>query len=69
MARTKTFKPSTTIKFATSNRSNAKIKVKTFRNRTIDEILDPDSKLPGVPHSAVFLEMGVGEIYKTKIKA
>lgn len=63
-------KDNVTIVFKTSNRSNAKTKMKTFRNKTIDDILD--KKLPGVPDTAVILEIGMGsrfeEQYKTKYK-
>ena len=46
--------------FKSSNRSNAKIKMKVFRNRNIDEVNDIDVKLPGVPENAIILELGVG---------
>ena len=46
--------------FKTSNRSNAKIKMKVWRNTNIDYIASAD-KLPGVPQSAVILECGVGQ--------
>ena len=56
--------------FATSNRSNAKTKMKVFNNKNVDHILT--NKLPGVPSNAVLLEVGVGEsfinIYKSKYK-
>lgn len=53
-----------TIVFKTSNRSNAKVKMKTFKNRTIDQVLM--DKLPGVPESAQILEIGVGESFIKK---
>ena len=53
-----------TIVFKTSNRSNAKVKMKTFKNRTIDQVLM--DKLPGVPESAKILEIGVGESFIKK---
>lgn len=63
-------KDNVTIVFKTSNRSNAKTKMKTFRNKCIDDILD--KKLPGIPDTAVILEIGMGERfeqqYKTKYK-
>ena len=55
--------------FKTSNRSNAKTKIKVWNNENIDYILTA-SKLPGVPEKSVMLELGVGnamiERYKQK---
>ena len=55
--------------FKTSNRSNAKTKIKVWNNENIDYILTT-SKLPGVPEKSVMLELGVGkssiERYKVK---
>lgn len=46
--------------FKTSNRSNAKVKMKVWNNENIDYILSAPT-LPGVPDNAVILECGVGE--------
>ena len=46
--------------FKTSNRSNAKTKIKVWRNTNIDYI-NSAPKLPGVPECAVILELLVGE--------
>ena len=55
--------------FKTSNRSNAKIKMKIWKNENIDHIISQD-KLTGVPSKAITLELGVGnaliERYKQK---
>ena len=55
--------------FKTSNRSNAKIKMKVWKNENIDHIISQD-KLTGVPSKAITLELGVGnamiERYKQK---
>jgi hypothetical protein len=63
-------KENVTVVFKTSNRSNAKTKMKTFRNKSIDDILD--KKLTGIPDTAVILEIGMGsrfeEQFKTKYK-
>lgn len=53
--------------FKTSNRSNAKVKMKTWKNTNIDYILSAD-KLPGVPDTAVILEVGIGESFVEKYK-
>jgi len=48
------------IVFKTSNRSNAKVKIKTYRRKSIDDILTA-KKLVGVPENAIILEMGMGK--------
>jgi hypothetical protein len=55
--------------FKTSNRSNAKTKIKVWNNENIDYILTAKS-LPGVPAKAEWLDLGVGEslIEKYKLK-
>ena len=56
--------------FNTSNRSNARTKMKVFR-KNVDYVLTA-KKLPGVPEKAVILDVGVGnsfiEEYKEKYK-
>ena len=53
--------------FKTSNRSNAKVKMKIWRNTNIDYIATAD-KLPGVPEKAIILHLGVGESLIKKYK-
>ncbi len=52
--------------FKTSNRSNAKTKIKVF-NKNIDYILSA-KKLPGVPEKAEILELGVGRSFIERYK-
>jgi len=52
-----------TIVFTTSDRVNAKVKMKVIRNRNIDEIIDLNYNLPGIPEKAVIKEVGIGEIF------
>jgi len=56
--------------FKTSNRKNAKTKMKIFKNKNVDVV--NEKKMPGVPANAVVLELAVGEsfidIYKHKYK-
>lgn len=47
--------------FRTSNRSNAKTKIKVF-NKNIDYIITA-KKLPGVPETAEILDLAVGKSY------
>jgi hypothetical protein len=59
-------KSTVTIVFKTSNRSNAATKMKAFRNKSIDDVLE--KKLPGVPDSAIIVEMGLGSEFEQKWK-
>jgi len=52
--------------FKTSNRSNAKTKIKVFR-KNIDYIISA-KKLPGVPEKAEILELAVGRSYIDRYK-
>ena len=60
-----------TIVFKTSARSNARTKIKTFRNKSIDDIVDA-KRIVGIPDNAVILEIGMGkqleEQYRKKYK-
>ena len=47
--------------FNTSNRSNARTKMKVFR-KNVDYVLTA-KKLPGVPEKAVILDVGVGHSF------
>ena len=54
-------KTPTVMVFKSSERSNAKVKMKIF-NKNVDYI-NMAKKLPGVPNDAVILELGVGESF------
>lgn len=62
------------VVFSTSNRSNSKLKIKTFKNKTIDELLDCNFQTPGIPDKAEIKEVAIGDnliknlITKYKIK-
>ena len=64
-------KSTVTIVFKTSNRSNAKTKIKTFCNKSVDDILDA-KRIIGIPDTAVILEIGLGkeleQQYRNKYK-
>ena len=64
-------KDTISIVFNTSNRSNAKVKIKTFRNKSIDDIVDA-KRIIGIPDNAVILEIGMGKLleqqYRKKYK-
>jgi len=67
MARSKSYVDDpVVVVFKTSNRSNAQTKIKIFNNRNVDEVIDPKYKLPGIPEAAVWLEVGVGEVFIKK---
>ena len=70
MARSKSYVDDpVVVVFKTSNRSNAQTKMKVFRNRNVDEVIDAKTKLPGIPDIAVFLEVGLGEVFIEKYKS
>ena len=48
--------------FKTSNRSNAQTKMKIWNNENVDYIISAPS-LPGVPETAIIVELGVGESF------
>ncbi len=54
------------VVFKTSNRSNAKTKMKVI-NKNIDYVLT-SKKLPGIPQIAEWLEVGVGRSFIDKYK-
>jgi len=51
----------TVIVFKTSNRSNAKTKMKVI-NKNIDYVISA-KKIPGIPDIAEWLELGVGKSF------
>ena len=54
--------------FKTSNRSNAKVKMKVWKNENIDYIITTD-KLPGIPAKAEILELSVGASFIEKYQS
>ena len=67
MARDGSYITPVVVTFKTSNRSNARTKVKIIRNRNIDEVLDVKTKIPGIPKKAVILEIGLGKSFIKKV--
>lgn len=53
--------------FKTSNRSNAKTKMKVWNNENIDYIISTPV-LPGIPENAVVLDIGVGDDFINSFK-
>ena len=56
----------TVVVFKTSNRSNAKTKIKII-NKNIDYVLSA-KKIPGIPNIAEWLEVGVGKSFIDQYK-
>ena len=54
--------------FKSSERSNAKFKIKVWNNESIDYIITAPT-LPGVPDNAIILEIGVGESFIDSFKS
>jgi hypothetical protein len=55
------------VTFKTSNRSNARTKQKVIRNKNVDEVLDVNTKIPGIPQNAIILSVGLGESFIEKL--
>ena len=70
MAREKSYIHPTVLVFKTSNRSNAKTKMKVYKTKNVDEVIDKleEGTLPGVPKKAEILEIGLGKIFIDKYK-
>ena len=54
--------------FKSSERSNAKFKIKVWNNENIDYIISAPT-LPGVPDNAIILDVAVGENYIDTFKS
>ena len=67
MPREKSYIYPTVLVFKTSNRSNAKTKIKGIKNENIDYILTAD-KLGGVPSKAEIIDIGVGKSFVERYK-
>ena len=57
-----------TIVYKNSPRSNAKVRMKTYRHKAIDEILDATHKRLHIPERADILHIGLGGSFKEKFK-
>ena len=70
MSREKSYIYPTVLVFKTSNRSNAKTKMKIYKTKNIDEVIDglEASNLPGVPAKAEVLELSVGSSFINRYK-
>jgi len=70
MPREKSYVYPTVLVFKTSNRSNAKTKMKVYKTRNIDEVIDDleKDKLPGVPSRAEILHLAIGKNFIEKYK-
>lgn len=70
MPRQKSYIFPVSLVFKTSKRSNAKTKIKVYKTRNIDEIINDleKGKLPGVPPKAEIITLGLGESIVKKYK-
>ena len=67
MARDGSYITPVVVTFKTSNRSNARTKQKVIRNKNVDEVLDVNTKIPGIPQNAIILSVGLGESFIEKL--
>ena len=73
MAREKSYIYPTVLVFKTSNRSNAKTKMKVYKTKNIDEVIDglELGTLPGIPSKITdneILELSIGSSFIEKYK-
>lgn len=73
MPREKSYVYPTVLVFKTSNRSNAKTKMKVYKTKNVDEVIDglEADNLPGVPSKITdneILELSVGPSFVEKYK-
>lgn len=54
-------KSSVGVVFITSTQANPKHKIKVFKNKTIDDLLDCNFETPGIPLKADIKEVVIGE--------
>lgn len=60
------------IVFKNTSRANSKIRIKVFKNKTIDDLIEsinnPKKKLLGIPITAEFIQIGVGDKFAKEWK-
>jgi hypothetical protein len=54
------------IIFKNTKRANAKVRMKVIKSMDIDKFLNVKTKVPGIPESAVYLQIGVGNEFKER---
>lgn len=54
--------------YKNSNRSNAKVRMKVYRYKAIDEILDASYKQLHIPEKSEVIQIGFGSGFKEKYK-
>jgi len=67
MARQPAYITPVAVAFATSNRSNAKHKVKVFKTKNIDDLLGANFIVPGISEKAIIKEVVVGKALSEKL--
>lgn len=56
------------IVFKKTNRGNAKVRMKVIKTMDIDKFLNTKTKVPGIPETAVYLQISVGTKFIEKYK-
>jgi hypothetical protein len=62
-------KASVGVVFSTSTQANPKYKIKVFKNKTVDELLDCNFETPGIPLKADIKEVVIGDNLINIVKA
>jgi len=65
---TAAFKTDIFLVYKNSKRSNAKVRMKKYRHKAIDEILEATFRRLHIPEKSVILEIGVGKAFEAKYK-
>jgi hypothetical protein len=56
------------IVFKKTSRGNAILRMKVIKHMDIDTFLNPKTKVPGIPDTAVYIQIGTGTSFEKKWK-
>ena len=56
------------IVFKKTSRGNAIVRMKVIKHMDIDTFLNTKTKIPGIPPTAVYLQIGMGSSFQKKWK-
>lgn len=56
------------VVFKKTKRANAILRMKVIKHMDIDKFLNSKTKVPGIPESAVYVQLGIGSKFEKKWK-
>jgi hypothetical protein len=65
---TPAFKTDVFLVYKNSKRANAKVRMKRYRHKAIDEILEATNRRLHIPEKSVILEIGFGKSFERRYK-